>query len=968
MRKRITWVCMVLPCLLVAQINLTTITPECVKEDLAHISHLRKQAAYQDVLNITDELLHTMLQDSVQYDTLIADLRCEQAMVYYYLQKYEKCKPLFKEVATVYEQFYGDYAMPLVRIYNNLANAAYLQGDVIAASDYFDKAEVIMDSLAADDDPYWPVLYTNVGNYYFKQYDVDNALLYYEKSLAMEKALADSIDLGLLIDYFNIGFTYSFQSNYDAALKNYNQAREIFEKGVTRDSFFLSMILCNTGDCYFKTDQLDAAYDHYQRSLQPLLNKIGYTSLKSRIYRALGKYHMAIGNFDKSVELFHQSLFLNQQDGNFTPEIIFDCYRYLALAYSGMGNKQLALAMLDRAYHSIGFREDQFSFWNMTFPKAVILDGINTKVSILLKHYELAGDTSDLNQAHRANALSLQVIDSITTEIKEKTSTRIVIDKMYDVYENALKIHHRLFQITNDAKHIDLAFLAAEKSKSSLLLNEVLKSKATRFSNISPSVLQTETQLKQDISLTEKQLRQLLKEPTNDDPAGIETLRHRLLDLKQDLQDFIEQLETNHPDYYALKYKSDNTGINAIQHNLLEDQEALLEFFVGSKNVYGIAVNKNSKLFVDLGPTDSLDQLVRSYCNLLYHYNPFAGEQNQGCQQYAYAAHDLYLRLVHPFGKLLRQHTTIIPDGFLTYLPFDALVQSAPTQEQASNCDLGYLLNTHTISYNYSAELMLEMASTPLADAKNELLAVAPSFGVAYAGERLRSDDLAPLSNNIPEVEALMQHCQGTTLIDKQATKEQFLQLAGQYRAIHLATHGKANNYSGAYSYLAFTHDGTQNDDEHILFALDIYNLDLAADLVVLSACETALGEWKRGEGMISLARAFSYAGAKHIITTLWKVADSKASGIMKDYYKHLQKGLGKSTALRQAKLDYLAQQSPTAHHPFFWASFISVGQDGPIVLDGAPLRWALWIAPLVVAVLGFVFYNYFVRKTKLAY
>ena len=114
-------------------------------------------------------------------------------------------------------------------------------------------------------------------------------------------------------------------------------------------------------------------------------------------------------------------------------------------------------------------------------------------------------------------------------------------------------------------------------------------------------------------------------------------------------------------------------------------------------------------------------------------------------------------------------------------------------------------------------------------------------------------------------------------------------------------------------------------DGEQFLYNRDLYNLTLNAEMVVLSACETGIGELQKGEGIISLARGFSYAGAKSIITTLWSINDEKSKELMLSFYSNLKEGQTKDAALRQAKLDFIHKYSHRAH-PFFWAAFIPIG------------------------------------------
>lgn len=152
-----------------------------------------------------------------------------------------------------------------------------------------------------------------------------------------------------------------------------------------------------------------------------------------------------------------------------------------------------------------------------------------------------------------------------------------------------------------------------------------------------------------------------------------------------------------------------------------------------------------------------------------------------------------------------------------------------------------------------------------------------------------------------------------------------FASLASGFRILHLATHGVADERVGDYSYLAFASEADSIANE-LLYVRDLYNLQLNADMVVLSACQTALGRLQRGEGIISLARAFAYAGARSIVTTLWSVEDASTKTLMLAFYRHLQAGMPKDQALQQAKLEWIANAGYFKAHPYCWAGLIVIG------------------------------------------
>jgi CHAT domain-containing protein len=181
------------------------------------------------------------------------------------------------------------------------------------------------------------------------------------------------------------------------------------------------------------------------------------------------------------------------------------------------------------------------------------------------------------------------------------------------------------------------------------------------------------------------------------------------------------------------------------------------------------------------------------------------------------------------------------------------------------------------------------------------------------------------------EVFKARQWMKGDAIFGKKAIKSVFEDTVKHYRVVHLATHGKANDKIGDYSFLAFSEQKDSLDNE-LLYVRDIYNLNLNADLVLLSACETGIGELKRGEGVISLARAFAYAGAKSLITTLWSVNDKSSMKIMESFYRRLKKEMPIHTALQQAKMEYFKNISDEKRaHPYYWSGFITIGDVSPL-------------------------------------
>jgi len=205
---------------------------------------------------------------------------------------------------------------------------------------------------------------------------------------------------------------------------------------------------------------------------------------------------------------------------------------------------------------------------------------------------------------------------------------------------------------------------------------------------------------------------------------------------------------------------------------------------------------------------------------------------------------------------------------------------------------------------------------------------------------------LSPLPYNQPEALKIQQETGGQVLLGEAATESAFKQKANQYGILHFATHARVGDEHPNYSHLVFA-KGKDTLEDRYLHAYELYNMRLHVDLAVLSACETGIGKVQRGEGIMSLSRAFKYAGCPNIVTSLWKAEDQSTQEIMVDFYKKLKEGKGKAEALRQAKLDYLARADQSRTHPFFWGAFILIGDDAPVKFSNT--QWMWWIGAVVV-------------------
>ena len=276
----------------------------------------------------------------------------------------------------------------------------------------------------------------------------------------------------------------------------------------------------------------------------------------------------------------------------------------------------------------------------------------------------------------------------------------------------------------------------------------------------------------------------------------------------------------------------------------------------------------------------------------------------------------------------------IIPDYILQTIPFEALQLTLNTKD--------YLIKKYEISYSYSISFLNKNNETSR-NAKNNLIGFAP-YSFSY------DQKLNPLERSKEELESIESTINGNFFHDSSSTKENFISNINNYKIIHLATH--ANSNDSITPWIAFKNEK--------LLLNELYTIKNQAELVILSACNTAIGEIKEGEGAFSLARGFFYSGSNSVISSLWQVNDKSTSFIMQDFYKNIKNNNSKSNALRKAKINYLDSQSLTESSPYYWASFVLIGNADSIEFDNNFSSFYFIISIVFILIILFLF-----RKRK---
>ncbi len=317
----------------------------------------------------------------------------------------------------------------------------------------------------------------------------------------------------------------------------------------------------------------------------------------------------------------------------------------------------------------------------------------------------------------------------------------------------------------------------------------------------------------------------------------------------------------------------------------------------------------------------------------------------------------LWSALIEPvYDHVLSKRLIIIPDGVLGYFPFEILTKSSKDSEELDFKTMPYLLKEFPVSYSYSATLKYNPYFIKDRKSNDELIAFAPEYERTTENDSLSRDfHLVNLPNAEQEAVCIKDMWGGKVLTKEIATKSNFLKSAEKYNVLHLAMHTLINDTLPMYSKLVFSRPDSDTAS-NMLSTFEVYDLNLNAAMVTLSACNTGTGMLRTGEGIMSLARGFIYAGVPSIVMTLWEVQDKSGSELMIEYYKNLLDGDPKDIALQRAKLRML-DASPTAKtHPFYWSAYIITGDTQPLMSKIEIETWYALPVGVLIILLGVLF------------
>jgi CHAT domain-containing protein len=752
----------------------------------------------------------------------------------------------------------------------------------------------------------------------------------------------------------NIGQAYSQMGQFEKALSYQGQALHIYQGLGTRNSEGITLEVI--AQSHYLKGEYQKALDNLERA-RSIFKILGDQWSESGVIGETGKIYEALGDRTKALDYYNMSLSLKRSTGR-------------------RREQANTLNTIGRMYHGMHDYQKAFDYYAQALPLSRATGDRYGECSTLYNTARLERDRGNLLAARSTLETSLGVVESLRAQVASqelRASYFASVRQHYDLHIDLLMQMHK----QRAAEGLDAAALqASERGRARSLLESIAEARTDIRQGVDPDLLERERSLQKMLTAkTDRRMRLLGGKPNE---AEATVLAREIKDLTTQFDELQAQIRSKSPRYASLT-QPQPLNLGEIQQQVLDEKTLLLEYALGDERSYLWAITPTDITSYELPGSAEIERAARRVYELLVARQPKPLETpkqhslrvKQAEAEYWQQATALSQVLLGPaVAKLGAKRLLIVAEGALQYLPFGAL--PVPQPNPAAPVDPVPLIVEHEIVSLPSISVLAGLRSETLKRkmASKEVVVLAdPVFetddprllDVRASGKKANAANRSTQTRGIMnpardlngtlrdvgssrgglsvsrlifssrEAEAIMEVVpQGTGLKAEGFKASRQLALSpdlGQYKIVHFATHGQLDSEHPELSGIVLSMVDEQGRPQNGFLGLrDIYNLNLPVELVVLSACSTALGKDVKGEGLVGIVRGFMYAGAARVVASLWKVDDEATAALMKQFYRRMfQEGMPAAAALRAAQIEMWRQKEWRS--PYFWAAFVLQGE-----------------------------------------
>lgn len=806
-------------------------------------------------------------------------------------------------------------------VYLYLGSSMYFNGVIDSAKQYFEQAsEISISSRNRIDLPEQDRLYNSLGAIYYQSANYKLAQKYLQTALDFASPNSEDYEDLYTTIQINIASCLLKLNLGDSSIKI---LRKLNKFSSSRD-----FILQNMAHAYFEKGEYDTALVLYN-SL-PLVNGL----FRVTALNDIGRIHLHKGNWRLAKNAFDSALKVNRSiTGNLKNKEEALTYFYLAQLEERKGNIDFSINWCNKAIKELNldFRSSQPDDPSIQISKTVspinFYQVLNYKAELIFKKYQTLRKEDILYDALKTVVKAVECANFISKNLDNDDAKLFFIENAQKYYELGVKIAYEASTLNQD--YLQELIFILEGYKGNILRQNLEFTNLKLNSGIPDSLTRKENELKGLYAVYLSKLNQA----TNEKESG------RIQKKLDSIQVSLSRLQKSYEKYEVFTWvKNSQTDhritLGEIRKNL-DGNTALVNYFVSGNEIFLLAISKSSVKAARVPIGAQFSASLKMYLQECFRITE--GIRFEGYTK----SHDLFRYLLEPVYSVVENcsQLVIIPDKYLFQLPFDGLLISHGPRD--------YLVKNHSISFHYSFSLLLQGMASP----NNQTLSSQGMLAFAPFSDEIKN---LGLGDNffLPFSGEEINRSSGRKYYSSSATKQQFLKEYKNYSILHLATHASLGNDSSSNWIQFYPNQNSMVPGR--LYVHEVYNLQLEKNgLVILSACESGSGLTVSGEGLLSLSRAFMYAGAGGIISTLYKTDDRVTAFLMKRLYFHMERGLEPAEALQKSKVDLLEtdELNPRLKTPNYWSNFVYIGRITPYKSTNY-----LWLLPVIVAA-GLIFY-----------
>ncbi|MEL6698732.1 MAG: CHAT domain-containing tetratricopeptide repeat protein [Bacteroidota bacterium] len=853
--------------------------------------------------------------------------------------RYAEALKYAEKCVEVIEEGFGNTSLMYAKALLSKVNVYIPLGNYKEAERYARKALKIAKEVVGPKHPEVAEVYNSFARLYHLKGDLPKAITYLKKTIEIKVAFMGPKSIQLVSDYYNFAILYSRSRRYEEAIDQLEFTQNLTrELGILSPSFEAN-INNNFSVAYSRLGKKEEALSYSLRCLELYKNYYAPNHpLVIQTYINVGEFYRDLGKYDLALEMVTEGQRLLESREDKTSPIKFG-YLYKA--------KAEIMANLDRSKEA----EENFLLAQTYLdPKEPILllnrIGLDRSFALFCAKEGMHQKAMDLFDACIQNIRSLEGV------LQEKDAQLQFREKFADIYPAAIEASYQLASQDPRFPLLDKVWYIAEQAKSALLNQSLHENRVETYGLAPISLVREKRQVESEVARLERQLGESISEERK------QGLSDQLFRQRFKADSIREIFQADYQLYYQRVYERQIVSRTEVQQSLEEDA-GMLTYVLGDEKAYALILTRDTFVIHSFAIDEGNLADIQDFRQAIY--LPFMGSAPSDQTAYSASAHQLYNEWIAPIQSYLPSQLIIVPDGILSYLPFEALLTESIDPDLPYH-SYPFLLKEKEISYAFSATAWID-AKQPRVNQRRTrgVMAIAPDFPSAEnaytSAERFRSGFLGPLVHNRREALDVVDIWGGAAWIDSAATLDAFWNHVSDYQIVHLATHGKVNDRFPQGSFLAFwgkedsiLWEGRSYPGISGLYLSDLFQQQVQAELVVLSACETGIGKLYEGEGVASLARGFTQAGVKSLLTTLWSVSDEGSALLMRSFYEKMKEGKTKSSALREAKLQLIQERSEYAA-PFYWSGYVLMGDEAPLETRNGLLM--IWLTAGALLILG---------------